>query len=115
MTEQEILDFVYPFIWKQGPAVDADGSRCMYLTPSGKKCAVGCLLKDEEYSPEFEGDSVEEIELPARLESHLEFLAEIQSGHDQLVRWGGHFREGWTEACAEIASDYNLTLPEVPS
>lgn len=31
------------------------GTTCMYKTPEGLKCAVGCLIPDELYSQDIEG------------------------------------------------------------
>lgn len=37
------------------------GSRCLYKTEEGNKCAIGCLLSDDEYDERFEGLNASEV------------------------------------------------------
>lgn len=34
---------------------ESTGGSCCYRAPNGNKCAVGCLIPDGQYDPEFEG------------------------------------------------------------
>lgn len=44
-TAQEIFDTVARHLHKQGvQALDASGNGCLYRTPAGLRCAVGCLI-----------------------------------------------------------------------
>jgi hypothetical protein len=55
MTAQEIFDKVVAHLREQKvPAFDQARDMCLYRMPDGKKCAVGCLLIDEEYSTQME-------------------------------------------------------------
>lgn len=48
MTREFILDTLLPY--KQDPSTCAiDGLSCLYLTPDGRKCAVGKHLKEGEW------------------------------------------------------------------
>lgn len=40
----------------KNPAYNAFGSEpsCLYRTPDGHACAVGCLIADQDYTPELE-------------------------------------------------------------
>src|SRR5688572_9122307 len=61
MTNQEIYDAVKAHLLAQGKRAavsDLPGSSCAYRGQNGTKCAVGCLIPDDEYSPEIEGLSV---------------------------------------------------------
>lgn len=55
LTAQSIFDTVAWHLIKQGrPAWAKNGSGgCMYRTPDGLKCAIGCLIADDEYRPEY--------------------------------------------------------------
>jgi hypothetical protein len=64
------------------------GLGCRYKTEMGMKCAVGLLIPDERYDPEFEGMSVAQI-LKAGALAGTEFegcpaglLVEMQHAHD---------------------------------
>lgn len=59
MELQEIYDKVKAHLLSQGkPAMDVDGRCSVYRAEDGTKCAVGCLIPDELYRPEFEGMTV---------------------------------------------------------
>lgn len=87
MTEQEIFDKVVVHLANQkvkstDGATD-EGGICLYRGPEGRMCAVGCLLSDEEYSPDMEGRPVFMMpQLPSRLQGHLRFLERLQKAHD---------------------------------
>jgi hypothetical protein len=89
---QDVYDFVVRHLLRQGrPSVEHPGtlsSRCLYRSPDGLKCAVGCLLTDEEATPAIEGFRAVEI-LPGRLRAHVDLLCDLQSAHDALNcgRW----------------------------
>lgn len=64
------------------------GNKCRYRHPAnGFMCAVGCLLKPEEYSPNMENKSIgsllEERMLPLRLKPFSKLLYELQLAHDR--------------------------------
>lgn len=56
MTNQEIFDTVAVHLLTQNKrATKANCSTtCQYRTSEGLKCAVGCLIPDEKYTPEME-------------------------------------------------------------
>ena len=49
MNAQEIFDKVATHLSKQGHRA-FDDNACMYRSPNGDKCAMGCLIPDEEYN-----------------------------------------------------------------
>ena len=58
MNRQEVFDKIYLHLIEQGrKSVNSDG-RCQYRYPDGDKCAIGCLIPDELYTPELEGNGV---------------------------------------------------------
>ncbi len=54
MTSQEIFDTVARHLATQGCRALTTSGACRYRTEDGLKCAVGVLIKDEYYRPEFE-------------------------------------------------------------
>jgi hypothetical protein len=59
MPLQEMFDKAYNHLWEQNrPARYPVNSHCYYRGPDNTKCAIGCLIPDEEYSDKFEDKSV---------------------------------------------------------
>lgn len=58
MTRQEIFDTVATHLITQGRRAWT-GTNCMYLAPNGDRCAIGCLIPDDLYTPEMEGSGVD--------------------------------------------------------
>jgi hypothetical protein len=54
MTKQEYYDLLMDSA-DNGTFPSADGVCCQYRGPDGKKCAIGLLIADYDYKPEFEG------------------------------------------------------------
>lgn len=66
MTDREIFNFVKNHLLTQNARAvneDAPGTGCAYRTPDGKKCAVGCLITDGEYTSLIEGAIVGSLRL----------------------------------------------------
>lgn len=53
ITKQQIFDKVAAHLLQQN-AQSVSGAQCMYRSPNGLMCAVGCLIDNEHYNPEFE-------------------------------------------------------------
>lgn len=84
---QEIFDTVVRHLAAQGRQALGPSGACRYRAPNGDKCAIGCLIADDEYRPEIEGRGVDEPpvwgSLPARLrEVSVGFLSALQDVHD---------------------------------
>ncbi len=48
MNKQAIVDWVYKFLVKQGEPSIAGGGMCRYKDDRGNRCAIGCLLPDDD-------------------------------------------------------------------
>jgi hypothetical protein len=93
-TEQEVFDYISAHLLLQNEkalaADPTDHKVCAYRTPSGLRCAAGCLIAPSEYKMEFEGDTwnylVHRGVVPA---THLTLINELQSIHDRFptIRW----------------------------
>lgn len=86
LTAQQIFDTVATHLLKQGKRATNLHGTCVYRGEGGTKCAVGCLIADEEYNPKMEGCSVSvlwrEGWLPERLKEHFHLLVDLQGTHD---------------------------------
>lgn len=92
VKHQRIFDEVWKGIKAQGgPAWDEKALVCMYRTPSGRSCAIGLFLTDEE-AERFEGITVDadmyqylqENNAKIRRAEH-EFLISLQRAHDSAA------------------------------
>jgi len=109
MTAQEILNTIAQHLIKQGQkSWDLTGLTCRYHTKEGLSCAAGCLLSDDEYSPEMEGKRVEVIwhMLPKRLLPHLSMIRDCQSIHDAFPA------ENWPFQLKVLAERLCLEVPD---
>jgi hypothetical protein len=73
-----------------------DDFMCQYRTPIGLSCAVGCLIPDEKYKPEFDEDKydVKDIAVKTKIldglndlefDEAVKFLEQMQSEHDEYI------------------------------
>lgn len=95
---------------------------CMYRSPNGDKCAIGCLIPDELYNKDIEGLSVFHDEVsdilkkiyPDATEKDLTFLSVLQDMHDDLdhdkTNNYENFRPLLHEAMQENAYRWNLKV-----
>lgn len=105
MNRQEIFDTVVAHLRKQNRHASSFKreclgfltTECLYRTPEGLKCAVGCLIPEDKYTLAIEGKTVFQIFkyhpglLPIALEGEIPFLTDLQSVHDQheIPFWEG--------------------------
>ena len=119
MTAQEIFDTVLAHLRAQGVASVGDGPigclTCMYRTPSGLMCAVGCLIPDEIYTPDMEGEDayyvVRRYLIPAGLigDESDPLLADLQWAHDtRMPREPAQSLADWEQHMSAIASRHGL-------
>jgi hypothetical protein len=94
MNKQQTFNKVVRHLRRQGRATDSKGT-CMYRTPNGRSCAVGCLVPDELYSEYMEGMAVGTASNPSQgyqakgMAAFVEFLEldttlarDLQTIHD---------------------------------
>ncbi len=113
MDRQEVFNTVYKHLLTQRKtAQKASTGRCLYRTHDGLRCAVGCLLTDDEARrlDDVTGtvtELYEEGALPDRLVPVLTLLQELQSVHDTYPV------EFWESHLMRVARTYELSVPEV--
>ncbi len=94
----------------------AHDDKCMYLHPSGTKCAIGCLLNDDDCRTLDDGDetdigglfSHEIVQFPELLPDKRgdaqTLLQELQECHDDFEP------EDWQQVLGAIADKFGLVL-----
>lgn len=122
-TTQEIFDRVVDHLLKQNKRatrmVDRD-EYCAYLSPSGDKCAVGCLISDGAYHSGLEGNlfiaangvvirAVETSIGRSLTEREKDLLSTLQSVHDCTAA------HRWPDNLAKVAARYDLKFKGGPS
>ena len=112
MTAQEIFDKVAAHLLTQRKPSLLCGIGCAYRGEGGLKCAAGCLIPDEEYSPEMEGrnwhtlasrDSV--YRGVAEKIGHVPLVVALQLVHDGVDNWE---RGNISHGLSFIAKNYQL-------
>jgi hypothetical protein len=80
MSKQEIFDTVVTHLRKQNTQ-SGKGGNCFYRLGE-LKCAVGCLISDEDYSPDMEMNAANDLILSfaklKHLRPHIDILDESQ-------------------------------------
>ena len=118
-TLQALYDRVAEHLLTQNArARDPDNARCAYRGEGDLKCAVGCLITDEHYNAELEGDSVyaEPVQEVVRASidpqglltdadwsTTKDLLGKLQKMHDNFDP------EGWPTRIFLIAAEFDLT------
>lgn len=112
MTKKEIFEKVRDHLLKQNAlSKDEFDGRCLYRSENGLKCAIGCLISDEDYRDSFEGKNIRGIHeiiinkiLPSDLdgENGIVFLQKLQNIHD-LAPIGA-----WEKNLNELAEEWSI-------
>lgn len=110
MNYQEVYDKVRKHLLNQNnKAIDSSTSKCVYLDhETGNKCAIGCLIPEGKYKPEFEGCSpsfiLQDFEEFDDIKGY--FLDGLQAIHDKIKP------ERWEFRLNEFAEQNNLEVHE---
>jgi len=108
-TEQEVFDQVATHLLKQNvQAIDDSRDGCAYRGKDGTKCAMGCLMSDEEYDPVWDKTGARWYALARDNKvprEHCVLLIELQQVHDN------HMPEVWFKKLRHLAEDYGLNMP----
>lgn len=87
-TAREVFDQVKAHLLKQNQTCIANDI-CVYKHEN-LKCAAGCLISDEEYSNDFEGNMWSElVEQKLVPDNHSELIERLQAIHDNefVYQW----------------------------
>ena len=99
---QEVFDKTVNHLRKQGRKAMDDEGRCKYRTWDNLRCAVGCHIPDEYYSPALEGTSIYTaddnweflMEALGFSEDEFKLLSDLQKTHDNesVGNWEPDFK-----------------------
>lgn len=106
MTIREVFDKVRDHLLSQNERC-TDGTVCLYRNKKGQKCAIGCLIMDFFYRPEFEGKLAGDSNVVDALKkSGVKYGAmepmvrRLQNLHDR------HPAEDWASKLVEIEKEF---------
>lgn len=115
MSAKQIFYKVKKHLLKQGErSVGGCEDNCLYRSDDGvMSCAVGCLMTNGMYSPDFEGFGVAELEYDVMTpivgvhkgsrEYKLDLLKALQEVHDECTPYN------WAYALDSVQDRYNIT------
>lgn len=113
MNNQEALNRAYAGLSAQGFQKSVLDDRCKYRGPDGRRCAVGHLIRDDEYREVFDqlfsGYYIYDIRnlCPSLHGVSLELLTALQFAHD-----GAHDPDDMRERLLGVAERFGLTPPD---
>lgn len=116
LSLQECFDKVWKhFVIDENPqSIRLSDYRCYYRSPSGIKCAIGCLIPDEMYNEDMEKTQLLNFQnkwpgLPFHYLDHV-IVRDLQRCHDHAVLMN-NFTMEVTNNLKDFAIKYNLTVP----
>lgn len=98
-TAQEVFDQVANHLLTQNQKSEDNEGLCFYKNRN-LKCAVGCLISEEEYSPEFENQPIFSL----NIKTHIELLQKLQRLHDNKPI------KDWKNELKIIAYEFDLKV-----
>lgn len=115
-TNQEAFDIALNGILQQGgPSLDKENVNCMYRSHQGRKCAIGWLIPDDKYNPDFEKKGIfNDIVSNTMRElgyNDINFLTNLQHCHD-CCKFGNKFISSFKSEMKELATNYGLHFNE---
>ncbi len=115
MTLQEIFDKVILHLRRQHVVSVCVFGACAYRGDEGRQCAIGCLIPDDEYDPNMEGNNVQLLtNCPTLVALLLQgedwgmLLDALKSLHDDTMDIEGIFGTATRVAAVGIAQHFYL-------
>lgn len=109
ISKQEIFNEVSTHLLaqnKQSRIGSSNDMACVYRGPNNLKCAIGCLISDQDYSPSMErkgiGQLIKDFSCMEKYEPIAAFLFDLQMIHDRYEP------EYWLNMLNEFADKWNL-------
>ena len=105
MTLQEQFDKMVNHLRKQGERSINDSDGCMYRGNNGLMCAVGCLIPDDIYTVDMEGQPADYVINKYYLDLDMTLCNNMQYVHDH------YGPDKWEEFFEKVAKELDLQLP----
>jgi len=121
LDRQAVLEATTMAIVTQGGPSFGPGTRCVYHSADGRKCAIGHLIADEFYDETLEGEPVidgtiaEIVSRSLGVEIGMDdiwFLDELQRTHDNASQRRNNFFQVWCMLLKDLCKKYDLRFPE---
>lgn len=118
MTRQQMFNTAYHGLAAQGftQSMRPDGEGCAYRGQDGKRCALGYLIPDNVYNPEWDGPDGTSAYFLAEYDTtnvicraNQQFLVQLQTVHDCAPS-----PDVMKERLADFAKEHGLTIPALP-
>lgn len=105
-TAQEVFDQCTRHLLTQNEkSEDGEPAACRYHHRH-LRCAAGCFIADDEYSPALEGKAWEPLAVQKVVPgAHARLITDLQVVHDRSPPWK------WFERLTNLAKDRGLTPP----
>ena len=121
MNNQQAFNSVWDYfiILRRAPGARSNGE-CCYITPTGKRCAIGCLVSETEAlrMQNFNGvTGISEQECVPKVlqDCDISFLDGLQAAHDHSVLSARFeetpFHEAMKRKLTDLAERFNLKVP----
>ena len=121
-SAQEVFDIVVNHLFTQGRPSYGGVQNCMYRAPDGLRCAVGVLIPDNLYDPEFEGDTADCViqklfnKDRADWREHKGLLLALQEVHDEcfVISTGAFSIRDLRTQLLKVAAEFSLEYRRQP-
>lgn len=114
-TKQEIFDYVFESVVKQGKPSrnNSNDCLCLYRGEGGTKCAIGFLIPDSKYKKAYEDLSISNIMRTLGYDkdanvAKFNFLADLQRAHDKASAYGDDFVPEFVFNMNNVADKHTL-------
>lgn len=110
MNNQEAFDKICKHLMTQNEKAWENGS-CVLCTPTGLKCAIGCLIPDELYDPSLENLVPAYIGTVERLKPLFDGVDKDLLDHCRCVHDNADLRD-WARDLRHVAEQHLLMPPD---
>ena len=115
-TEQELFTTVATHLLQQLQVSINCMGECQYRGPNNMRCAIGCLIADDDYVPDMEGKIIKDLfaiypdnpSVSAMSDVEPALVYELQRLHDERETYR------WRSELERIAERRNLIMPIAP-
>jgi hypothetical protein len=119
-TKQELFETVINHLAKQKAQALDDNYDCAYRGEGDTKCAVGCLIDDEYYSEDLEGQGAHVLAVQLAVKHSVgmvsdqafEMLNELQTFHDRFYQAPNIAIGDRKAKLKSICERYSVKLPK---
>jgi hypothetical protein len=102
-TPQQVFDKVARHLIKQQARSTDEEGFCAYKAPGRMRCAAGCLISSDEYSPKMERNNwASLVKMNIAPKRHCLLIEKLQKIHDEV-----HISD-WLESLRDLALTHEL-------